>query len=442
MSLLPPSTSVDPLEPFAQRSYAPLRLLAIVLAVVGLAGLAYGYVAKGDTHEYLIPRDTFWRAYLVGMLLWLGTSLGCLFFTLTHNLSGGEWGKVLRRPLESGIACIPFMGLLFIPLFLNLNHVFEWANPQAVAADRVLKHKQAFLNPQVVTGLTAFFLIAWSLIAAILYREGRKQREAGETGLGTKIAYRVSAGGMVFQFFSVTFFLIIWVMSRDSHWYSSIIGFVNMASQGLMALGLCIFVLCYRFARSDDKMPVDRMTLNDAGTMMLANTIFWCYTSIAQLIIIYSGNTAHEQTWYIARGFGRDMSNGWQYVAVLMIVGGFAVPFLALLNRPLKQRMRWLMLAAGWVFLLRIADVIWWVVPSGVHITPDFHPNAVHWVDFAAIAGIGGIWLTLFFYFLSGRRVLSPATDPKPHGHGHTAEDSHAHSHSHAPAGGQVVSHA
>jgi hypothetical protein len=435
MSLLPPSTSVDPLEPFAQRSYAPLRLLAIVLAVVGLAGLAYGFVS-----EEAVPRGTFWRAYLVGMLLWLGTSLGCLFFVMTHNLSGGEWGKVLRRPLEAGIACIPFMAVLFIPLFFNLSANFEWADPTAVAADRVLQHKKAFLNPTVVTGLTVFFLVAWSLIATILYGQGRRQREAGETGKGTRLGYRVSAGGMVFHFFSVTFFLIIWVMSRDSHWYSSIIGFVNMASQGLMAMSLCTFVLCWRFARSDDKMPVERMTLNDVGTIILANTIFWTYTAIAQLIIIYSGNTAHEQTWYIARGFGRNMSNGWQYVAVALLLLGFVVPFLALLNRPLKQRMRLLMLVCVLVFAIRIVDVIWWVVPSGVHVTADpahpFHPNSVHWVDFAAIAGLGGIWLLLFFYFLAGRRVLSPATDPKPHAPGHTAEDSHA------PAGGQVVSHA
>jgi len=133
------------------------------------------------------------------------------------------------------------------------------------------------------------------------------------------------------------------------------------------------------------------------------------------------------------------MSNNWQYTAVALLVLGFVVPFLALLNRPLKQRMRYLMAIALLVFLVRILDVIWWVVPSGVYVTADhFHPNSVHWMEFAAIAGIGGIWLTLFYYFLSGRRVLSPATDPKPH-HGH---GSHSHSHAPVTSSGQVVSHA
>jgi hypothetical protein len=427
-------SSIDPNEPHAQRSYAPLRAMAIGAGAIGIIGLIAGFLTD-------VPREVFFRAYLVGILVWLGTSLGCLFFTLMHNLSGGEWGKVLRRPLEAGMACLPIMAVLFIPLFFGLGHNFEWAVPAKVAADRVLQHKHAFLNPGVVIAMTVAFLAIWSIMSVVLYGQGRRMRDEGERGTTPTLAYRLSAGGMVFQFFSVTFFVIVWVMSRDSHWYSSIIGFVLMANQALMGLSICTFALCWRFARSDDKMPVEKMTLNDVGTMMLANTIFWTYTSIAQLIILYSGNTSHGQTWYLLRGFGRDLSNGWQYVAVALIVLGFAIPFLLLLQRPLKQRMRTLGAIAVLVFLMRIVDVIWWVVPSGAHIAADhpFHPNTLHWVDIAAILGLGGVWLTGFFYFLSGRRVLSPATEPRP-GHGH-GSSSHSHSHA-APVGGQVVSHA
>lgn len=420
---------IDPTEPHAQRSYAPLRVLAAVAGVVGVAGLVYAhFVAHVDD-------KTFFRAYLVGIMLWLGTSLGCLFFTHMHSLSWGEWGKIIRRPLESGIACLPIMAILFIPLFFGLPHIFEWADHHAVEADRILKHREWYMNPAMVIGRTVAFLLLWSLFAVIHYGQGRKIRANGEKG-PTTLSYRISAAGMVLQFFTVTFFLIDWVMSRDSHWYSSIIGFVKMASQGLMALSVCIFVVCWRFGRKDNKMPIEKMTMNDLGTMMLANTIFWTYTSIAQLVIIYSGNTAHEQTWYIARGFGRDMSNNWQYVAVALILLGFALPFVLLLQRPLKQRLRTLGAIAVLVFLMRIVDVCWWIIPSGVHVTPGFHPNSFHWVDAAAILGIGGIWLSFFFYFLGGRPVLSPTTEPKPHhGHGHASHSNHA------PAG-QVVSHA
>ena len=425
-------STIDPNEPHAQRSYGPLRVLAAIAGVVGIIGLIIGFLDSDG-----VPRSTFYRAYLVGILLWLGTSLGCLFFSLMHNLSWGEWGKILRRPLEAGMACLPIMAILFIPLFFGLEHNFEWADHHKVEADRVLKHKEAYLNPAFVVGRTVGFLALWSIIGLLLYREGRKIREGGEKG-PTTLSYRLSAAGMVLQFFTVTFFLIDWVMSRDSHWYSSIIGFVNMASQALMGISICIFAICWRFGRKDGKMPVEKMTLNDVGTMMMANTIFWTYTSIAQLIIIYSGNTSHGQTWYLARGFGRDMANSWQYVAVALILLGFLVPFLLLLQRPLKQRMQTLGAIALLVFLMRIVDVIWWVVPSGGHIYEGFKPNSIHWVDFAAILGLGGIWLSGFFYFLSGRRVLSPTTEPKP-GHGH---GSHSHSHAHAPVGGQVVSHA
>ena len=212
----------------------------------------------------------------------------------------------------------------------------------------------------------------------------------------------------------------------------------------MMALSVCIFVICWRYGRRDDKMPIEKMTMNDLGTMMLANTIFWTYTSIAQLVIIYSGNTVHEQTWYIQRGFGRDLSNGWQYVAVALILLGFAVPFLLLLNRPLKQRLRTLGAICVLVFLMRIVDVIWWTVPSGVHVTPDhFHPEHLTLMDVSAILALGGVWFTSFFFFLGGRPVLSPTTEPKPlHGHKGHGHGSAAGSHAHGPVGGQVVSHA
>jgi len=426
---------IDPTEPHAQRSYAPLCVLAALSAVIGIAGLVYGYFVQhvGDA--------TFFRAYLVGILLWLGTSLGCLFFTLMHNLSWGEWGKIIRRPLEAGIATLPVMALLFIPLFFGLQHNFEWADHHAVEADRVLKHREWYMNPAMVTGRTVGFLVLWSVFALILYSQGRKIRQDGEKG-PTTVSYRFSAAGMVLQFFTVTFFLIDWIMSRDSHWYSSIIGFVNMASQGLMALSVCIFAVCWRFGRKDDKMPIEKMTMNDLGTMMLANTIFWTYTSIAQLIILYSGNTTHGQTWYIQRGFGRDLSNAWQYVAVGLILLGFAIPFVLLLQRPLKQSLKTLGLICVLVFFMRIVDVIWWVVPSGAHVTPDhFHPNSFHWMDAAGILALGGIWMLSFFFFLGGRPVLSKTTEPKPH-HGHGRHSHGSADHAHGSTGGQVVSHA
>jgi hypothetical protein len=424
------TSPIDPTEPRAQRSYAPLRVLALLMALAGIAGLVLAYLSPS------VPRETFFRAYLVGVILWLGASLGCLFYQMAHHLTWGEWGKIVRRPMESAIACIPLMAVLFIPLLLNMKYLFPWANPEMVHNDHVLEHKAPYLNPSMVTLRWAIFFGIWTLLAIILYGQGRKIRAAGEKGT-TKLAYRISAIGILLHFYTVTFLIIDWVMSRDAHWFSSIIGFIHLSAQGMMGMSIAVMAVCWRFGRKDDQMPVEKMTLNDLGTILLANTIFWTYTSVAQLIITYSGNMVNEQTWYIARGFGRNLENNWLWVATYLIVFGFGLNVFLLLMRGLKQRMRYLIILAFLVMLNCGVEAVWWIVPSGVKVTESFIPNSFHWVDAAAIIGVGGVWLSAFFFFLSGRPVLSPATEPKPgHGHGHGSVHALGHL-----SGARVVSH-
>jgi hypothetical protein len=52
-------------------------------------------------------------------------------------------------------------------------------------------------------------------------------------------------------------------------------------------------------------------------------------------------------------------------------------------------------------------DLVWLVAPA-------FHPGNfhLHWLDLAALAGVGGVWLTAFLYYL-GESALLPLRDPR-----------------------------
>ena len=71
---------------------------ALVVGVVALGACAAGGLAN--------PAD-FFRAYLIGYLYCLGIALGSLVILMLHYLSGGAWGLVLRRVLESARAGSP-----------------------------------------------------------------------------------------------------------------------------------------------------------------------------------------------------------------------------------------------------------------------------------------------------------------------------------------------
>src|SRR5437868_541077 len=80
---------------------------ALTIGAAGLALCALGW--------FLNPAQ-FYRSYLAGFLLWNGVALGCMAVAFLHQLSGGAWGVVIRRILESATRTFPLTAILFLPL--------------------------------------------------------------------------------------------------------------------------------------------------------------------------------------------------------------------------------------------------------------------------------------------------------------------------------------
>nr|MDQ2901839.1 hypothetical protein [Acidobacteriota bacterium] len=66
---------------------------SLIVGVIGLLLCILGFV---------LDRQQFFRSYLIGFFFWMGMGLGCMGMLMMHHLSGGAWGMVIRRPLESG----------------------------------------------------------------------------------------------------------------------------------------------------------------------------------------------------------------------------------------------------------------------------------------------------------------------------------------------------
>src|SRR6266581_763935 len=60
----------------------------------------------------------FLQSYLMAYLWCLGATLGCLALGMVHQLSGGAWGVVIRRPIGAASRLLPVMTLLFAPIAL------------------------------------------------------------------------------------------------------------------------------------------------------------------------------------------------------------------------------------------------------------------------------------------------------------------------------------
>jgi hypothetical protein len=191
-----------------------------------------------------------------------------------------------------------------------------------------------------------------------------------------------------------------WVMSMQPEFYSTIFGILTIGGQGLSTIAFTILVLSVlaRFKPLADVIKADHF--HDLGKLMLAFVMLWAYFNISQLLIIWSANLPEEIPWYLAR-----IKGPWTSIAIVVLLGHFALPFALLLSRDLKRRSPMLAIVAAFVLLMRVVDLTW-------NIGPIFREHTtIHWLDFAAVAGIGGVWLFLFVNNLAGRAIL-PAHDP------------------------------
>jgi len=345
--------------------------------------------------------DQALRSWLFAHLFWTSVSIGCLSLLMLNHLTGGVWGAVIRRLLEAGARALAILALLFLPVAVGVTRIYEWARPEVVAADPVLRMKQPYLNVPFFLGRAVFFFAVWSLLAHLLSRWSGELGRTGSLGVAGRLR-GLSGGGLVLLGFTITFSAVDWAMSLDPHWYSTIYGMIFMVDQTLAAMALMILLL----ARLRDESPFREVArpqaFHDLGKLLLAFVMLYAYVNFSQFLIIWAGNLAEEIPWYVRRLHG-----GGQFVALLIVLFHFALPFLLLLSRDLKRKASTLAKVAGVLFLLRLVDLYWLVAPDRHH-DGGFH---LSWMDVVAPVAVGGIWLYWFARELRVRPLL-PQHEP------------------------------
>jgi hypothetical protein len=373
--------------------------------VVGLVGLAAGAVGA------FLNLDQFFRSWLIGYLFVLGITLGCLALLMLQHLSGGQWGLVSRRIFEAGSRTLPVVALLFIPILFGMRPLFPWARPEVVQADRILQQKAPYLNVPFFTLRAVGYFAFWMLCMFLLNKWSAAQ-DRGETAVtpADSVRFRtISAPGLLFLVLTVSLASVDWVMSLDPYWYSTIFGLLTVVAYGLSALSFTIAVLALLHRAGALGNVLVPRHFHDLGKLLLAFVMLWAYLAFSQFLIIWSGNLPEEIPWYIER-----IRGGWGAIALLLVIGHFALPFALLLSRDLKRHGNLLSRVAIFVIVMRLVDVIWLVAPNFSYTQGEPHVTtlpSIHWMDLVIPVGVAGIWLFLFAGQLR-RRSLVPFNDP------------------------------
>ncbi|CEN52072.1 hypothetical protein [Capnocytophaga canimorsus] len=353
-----------------------LKLTAIVLIIVGILGVAYGFFTApktvedvktmlvdahhADNHAVDVHHDDAhyehvlhqlqnkpWAALYVAALFFLFISLGVLAFYAINRASQAGWSPVLFRVMEAITAyLLPGAVVVFVILVLSglhFNHLFIWMDETVVAHDALLQGKQGYLNVPFFLIRAAIYILGW-----VAYRHfSRKFSIAQDTASDNRNFvknFKISAAFLVFFLVSESMMSWDWIMSVDPHWFSTLFGWYVFAS--MFVSGITVIALITIYLKSRGYLQfVNSSHMHDLAKFMFGISIFWTYLWFSQFLLIWYSNIPEEVTYYVTR------INDYKLVFFGMAAMNFIFPLLVLMNADFK-RINWLVVMVGIVILI------------------------------------------------------------------------------------------
>jgi len=348
------SPTADPVSLPPAKGFAligGLLALAIAAGITVVAGLVL------QDRSSIDPRRLVF-SYLTSLMFVTSVSVGALAWVMLHHLTGAVWSVVIRRLLENITRLLPWIAILFIPIALNLNRLYPWADPSRVAADPGLARKTVWLNPLLFNVRSAVYLVSWAVVAGLLARMSVRQDKSGDPAEGRRLR-ATSAWGMVVLGLTTSFAAFDWLMSLAPNWSSTIFGVYFWIGSLLSSLAaLVLTVLGFRAAGwLRETISVEH--LHDLGKLLFGFVIFWAYIAFSQYFLIWYANFPEETRWYVTR-----RSGAWNTLSWSLVFGHFVVPFILLLFRATKRNPFWLGLIAAWVLVFHYIDLYWLIMPA------------------------------------------------------------------------------
>lgn len=436
-----------------------LKLFSIVIMVIGLVGIAYGFLsvpktvedaqkilasqngghgeahadashesnfvdeARGeegyataamDKHEALAEEAHHnnhmehvlhqmqtkpLSAVFVSAFFFFMIALGALAFYAIQYAAQAGWSPVLYRVME-GITSylLPGSIIVFVIVVFAGTHFYPWQNHELVADDKILQGKSGYLNFPFFLIRAIIYILGWNLYRYFSRRNALLQATASNYDNYRK-NFKISVFFLLFFIVTESMMSWDWFMSMTPHWYSTLFGWYIFAS--LFVTAITVIALVTIFLKYTGFLPfVNDSHIHDLGKYMFAFSIFWTYLWFGQFMLIWYANIPEEVTYFIMR---IQEYNGLFFG---MLILNFVFPILILMNSDFK-RVPWFVVLGGIAILVgHYIDIYLLVMPSTV---------GVHWsFGVTEIASIL-FFLGLFIFIVGtglGRVDLRPKGDP------------------------------
>jgi hypothetical protein len=283
--------------------------------------------------------------------------IGLFFIAIQYAAQAGWSAPIKRIPLAIG-HWIPYAGILMLVLwFVVKNDVFHWAHHdlyvEGEAYDKIIAGKAGyFFWPLAPGSFPIFFILRmviffglWYLFFTWIKREMLAEDLEGGTDRWFK-ARKLSAVFLIIFAVSSSVSAWDWVMSIETHWYSTMFGWYVFASWWVTGLSV-ITLIVVNLKDAGYLKLVNANHLHDLGKFVFAFSIFWTYIWFSQFLLIYYANIPEETVYFIQRM--RTSPYSWIFFANLFL--NFVLPFLLFMTRDAKRQMSMLKVVCPIVIL-------------------------------------------------------------------------------------------
>jgi hypothetical protein len=321
------------------------------LLAVGIVAVLYGFIAyqpfAHHEHGVYSTGTRFWAVLLQNSVFWLLVVNASMFFIGVTTLAMGGWQVAMRRVPEAISSVVPILGLICFLILMGLifghrDDIYHWNNDAlyvkgSATFDKILFGKRGFLNPTFFTVWSAITILLWWLLGKKIRSlslesdaYGPMDYETGKKWVNKNIIW-TSAFIIFFGLTVGSTIPWLWLMSIDSHWYSTMYSWYTFASS--FVSGMSLIALFIVFLKNRGQLEyVTEEHLHDVGKFMFAFSVFWTYLWFSQYMLIWYANIPEETGYFKIR-----VQGPYRGIFFLNLILNFVCPLLILMKKAAKR---------------------------------------------------------------------------------------------------------
>lgn len=339
------------------------RNLTLGLVAVGLLSILYAVFVDHT------PGQRIWANMLVNSYFFVGIALMGTLWMAIQYVSEAGWSSGFKRIPEAVSQFLLVGGpILFLVLIsgshsIGFHHIYHWMDPALTTVgdphyDSIIAGKTAYLNEPFFFGRAALYLFIWIAFTIFFRKASLKEDIDGGVAIH-KRNYGFAAAFLVFYGVTSSTSSWDWMMSIDTHWFSTLFGWYNFST--MFVSGITMFALIVITLKRNGYLPeINQEHIQDLGKFMFGASVFWGYLWFSQFMLIWYANIPEEVTYFIDRW--ENYLVVWSALPILNL----ALPMLLLMDKAAKRNFNMMTIAGVIIIVGHWLDVFQMVMPGSV----------------------------------------------------------------------------